>query len=353
MPHPVTQTRPKSRLARWLPPVIGGLLVGGLVAVLIALTGSGPAKEYDPLADADTTEPEMVDIPGGTFIMGNDKGAEDERPAHEVTVRGFRMDKSEVTNGQFAAFVKATGYVTIAEQTPDPKKYPGIKPEFIVPGSAAFVAADVPTRGPNGEFAPPVWWKYVPGANWRHPDGPKSDIKGKMNYPVVHIAWDDAVAYAKWAGKRLPTEAEWEYAARGGLAKNEYCWGTAKQGAGGKWHANTFQGEFPRKDTGEDGFAGVAPVRQFPPNGYGLYDISGNVWEWCSDYYAADYYAKSPKDNPQGPEVGDKEGDQPLRVRRGGSYLCSDDYCRRYVPNARDKNPADSGASHTGFRCVK
>ena len=340
-------TPPQSWALRWLPALLLGSAVGLIVVLVLMLNTS----TQDAL-DADGSPAEMVWIPGGTFVMGSNTSAEpDEKPAHEVTVNGFHMNKTEVTNGQFAAFVVATGYKTIAEQKPDPRKYPGADPKNLVPGSAMFVSveASLMPPWPNGH---PPWWKYQAGASWRHPDGPKSPLY-KTNYPAVHIAWDDAVAYCKWAGARLPTEAEWEYAARGGLKQQSYTWGTSAQGTDGKWYANTFQGKFPHLDTGEDGFAGLAPVGQFPPNGYGLYDISGNVWEWCDDIYSSTYYASSPKENPRGPTTGDLDGGEMQRVRRGGSYLCADSYCKRYIPNARDKNPADSGASHTGFRCVK
>jgi formylglycine-generating enzyme required for sulfatase activity len=294
----------------------------------------------------------MVPVPGGTFWMGRDDGPADERPAHEVTVKPFCMDTTEVTNAQFAEFVKATGYKTVAERDPDPRNYPGVALEKLVPGSAVFVPVDAPLHGPWDTAYPP-WWKYEPGACWRNPEGKGSSIEGRDNYPVVQIAWEDAAAFAKWAGKRLPTEAEWEFAARGGLDRKTYTWGNAPQGEDGKWYANTFQGRFPAQNSGLDGFVGLAPVKSFPPNGYGLYDMSGNAWEWCADYYDSHYYTFAPSANPQGPETGDREGSQVLRVRRGGSFLCDDNYCRRYLPSARDSNPADSAANHTGFRCVR
>lgn len=332
----------------FLPFVLGGVAAG--LVVLLVLLSIKPG-EFDPLAEADNSEPEMVDIPGGTFTMGSNNGYPDESPPHTVTVKPFKMDVTEVTNAQFARFVKATGYRTIAERTPTREQFPDAPEERLRAGSATFVPvkASLDERSWNTPYPP--WWRYTFGASWKHPSGPGSNLKGKMNYPVAHIAWVDAAAYAMWAGKRLPTEAEWEFAARGGLDHQEFCWGNAKQGDGGVYRANTFQGEFPQTDTGADGFAGIAPVKQYPPNGYGLYDMSGNMWEWCQDWYRADYYHSSPRDNPTGPDTG--EGPQPERVRRGGSFLCADGYCRRYLPAARDKNPDDSGASHTGFRCVK
>ncbi len=293
---------------------------------------------------------EMVWIPGDTFLMGSNEGQTDERPAHEVTVSGFWMDKTEVTNEQFEKFVRATGYVTIAERKPDPKDFPGAPPENLVPGSVVF-------KPPPGEVPLDnhyVWWTYVPSANWRHPEGPNSTIQGREKHPVVHVSWEDAVAYAKWAGKRLPTEAEWEFAARGGLAGDLYVWGKEKV-PGGKWQANIWQGRFPNENTLADGFRGAAPVASFPPNGYGLYDMSGNVWEWCADWYLPNYYAHSPKENPPGPDTSFDPNEPGImkRVQRGGSFLCSDLYCIGYRPGARMKSTPDTGLSHSGFRCVK
>ena len=344
---PSPQVRTRSPL-RWF--------VLAIVAVPVAAIGlvvwlTWPTDEVDALADA--TPPRMVRVPGATFTMGRDDGPDDEKPPHEVTVGPFEMDETEVTNAQFAAFVKATGYQTVAERKPDPAKYPGAPEHRLVPGSAVFYPIDAPLQGPWLTPHPP-WWRYVTGASWRHPEGPPSTVRDRGNYPVVQIAWEDAAAYAKWAGKRLPTEAEWEFAARGGLDRKPYCWGDANQGDGGKWYANTYQGQFPKEDRGADGFAGLSPVKSFPPNGYGLYDVSGNAWEWCSDWYDPRYYATSPKANPPGPAEGRVfDDDGPQRVRRGGSFLCDDHYCRRYLPTARDKNPPDSSANHTGFRCVR
>jgi len=306
----------------------------------------------------------MTWIPGGEFSMGaqdaadmNDVGMKatlDSRPIHRTYVDGFFMDKTDVTNAEFAKFVKATGYVTIAERKPRAEDFPGAPPENLVAGSVVFAPPDHPVPL-DDHFQ---WWSYVHGANWRHPEGPNSDIKGKDNYPVVQIAYPDALAYARWAGKRLPTEAEWEFAARGGIAGKPYVWGDQFR-PHGKWMANTHQGHFPDKDTGEDGYAGLAPVAQFPANGYGLFDMAGNVWQWTSDWYRPDYYAQLAAGggvarNPQGPASSDdpSEPDQPKKVQRGGSFLCTDQYCSRYMVGTRGKGEVSTGTNHLGFRCV-
>jgi sulfatase modifying factor 1 len=306
----------------------------------------------------------MVWVPGGEFSMGSNQtgacacegpaGLSDAQPIHRVYVHGFWMDATDVTNEQFEKFVKATGYVTVAERTPTREEFPDVPPENLVAGSCVFT----PTPRPVPLTDHLQWWSYVPGANWRHPEGPDSGLKGKGDYPVVQIAWPDAAAYARWAGKRLPTEAEWEFAARGGLSGKLYAWGDEFK-PGGKWMANTWQGTFPVKDTGEDGFAGIAPVRSFPPNGYGLYDMSGNVWQWCSDWYRPDYFkeladAGGVARNPQGPPSS-YDFSQPAvkeHVQKGGSVLCTDQYCTRYMVGTRGKNEESTGCNHAGFRCV-
>jgi formylglycine-generating enzyme required for sulfatase activity len=303
----------------------------------------------------------MVWVGGGTFFMGIAKEQlpkglavpdlfADAMPVHKVTLDGFWMDKTEVTNEQFARFVQATGYQTVAERKPDPRDFPGV-PANKVPKEPLSVVFEMP-KGKDVE--PLSWWKMVPGASWKHPEGPGSDLKGRDKHPVVHVAWEDAVAYARWAGKRLPTEAEWEYAARGGLDRKLYCWGNELK-PNGKWMCNVWQGKFPYENTAEDGFAGMAPVASFPANGYGLCDMAGNAWEWVADYYRPDYYEDSPGKNPQGPKESydPYEPGIPKRVVRGGSFLCADNYCMRYLPAARGKADPRSTANHTGFRCVK
>ena len=306
----------------------------------------------------------MVWIPGGEFEMGaqvNGQGSaeipmasNDAEPIHRVRVDGFWMDKTGVTNEEFARFVAATGYVTIAERTPTKEEFPEAPPDNLIAGAVVFTPPEHEVSL-NNHYQ---WWSYVKGANWKHPLGPQSDIKGKEKYPVVQVAYPDAVEYAKWAGKRLPTEAEFEFAERGGLAGKTYAWGDEFR-PNGKFMANTFQGKFPVKDTGEDGFIGLAPVAQFPANGYGLFDMAGNVWEWCSDWYRADYYqelAKAPgvADNPTGPESSfdPAEPNEHKKVHRGGSFLCTDQYCCRYIVGTRGKGEVNTGTNHLGFRCV-
>ena len=306
----------------------------------------------------------MVWVPGGEFSMGaSDAGPSgrppmemltDARPIHRVAVDGFWMDATEVTNAQFAAFVEATGYVTVAERAPSPADLPGVPPESLVAGSAVFT----PTPAPVPLTQHLRWWRYQPGAYWRSPHGPGSDLAGRASHPVVHVAYEDAEAYARWMGRRLPTEAEWEFAARGGLAGQRYAWGNETR-PDGEAMANTYQGVFPVRDTREDGHAGSAPVKQYPPNGYGLYDLTGNVWEWVSDWYRPDYYRQladsaEPARNPHGPDdsFDPAEPGVPKRVQRGGSFLCTDQYCSRYLVGARWKGDVHTSTDHLGFRTV-
>ena len=305
----------------------------------------------------------MVWIPGGTFSMGgdNDQARQDEFPKHQVKLNGFFMDITEVTNAQFAKFVAATGYITTAEkdinwdelkkQLPSDTQKPDL--ETLKAASLVFV----PTSGEVSLQDYSQWWSWSHGANWKHPQGKDSNIDGKDNFPVVHISWDDANAYCKWAGKRLPTEAEWEFAARGGLSKQVYTWGNEKVDEG-KYHCNYFQGNFPYKNEVSDGFIGSAPVKSFDPNSYGLFDMAGNVWEWCADKYNNLYYDSFKKVkvaiNPKGP-LKSYDPDEPLvekRVMRGGSFLCNESYCSGYRVSARMKSSADSSMEHLGFRCV-
>ncbi len=305
-----------------------------------------------PLIAADPVPPEgMAWIPTGKFSMGSKDGASDEQPVHEVSIRGFFMDKTEVTNEQFEKFVKATSYVTVAERALSKKDIPGLLPEFE---GKTLSLCHKPPAGEVDLRDYRSWWLPVIGANWRHPEGEGSTIVGREKHPVVHVCWDDAMAYCKWADKRLPTEAEWEYAARGGVERQPFMWGK-EFNPGGKHMANTWQGKFPSVNTGEDGYQSTAPVGSFAPNGYGLQDMAGNVWEWCADFYLPDYYARSPRENPPGPDVS-HDPDEPgivKHVTRGGSWMCVDSYCKGYRPSARMKTSPDTGMQNLGFRCVK
>jgi sulfatase modifying factor 1 len=306
----------------------------------------------------------MVWIAGGSFRMGadNDQAQRDEYPKHTVTVTGFWMDRTEVTNAQFAAFVKATGYVTTAERKPDWEELKkDLPPGTPKPDEGLLVAASL-------VFSPPAhavplddysqWWAWKQGASWKHPHGPGSDLKGKEDYPVVHVSWTDAMAYCKWAGKRLPTEAEWEYAARGGLKDKVYPWGNEGVGQGHQ-KGNFWDGHFPDKNESTDGYYYTAPVGSFAPNGYGLYDMAGNVWEWCADYYDYNYYKQVDRPggikDPRGPAKSYDPDDPFARKRsiRGGSFLCNESYCTGYRVARRMKTTEDSGLEHLGFRCVK
>ena len=340
-----------------------------LLSAAVADTPAAPRPSDSGLplgkrgTEGDLNPPGMVWIPGGTFAMGGvgPEAHENELPIHTVRVDGFWVDTTEVTNTQFARFVEATGYVTTAEKTPDlaeimkqvPPGTPPPDPEVLKPGALVFVAPkeSVPLDDVTG------WWQWIPGASWKHPRGPESTLDGLENHPVTQVSWDDAVAYCNWAGKRLPSEAEWEFAARGGLSGKRYVWGDELINDA-KPQANVWEGIFPTKNTATDGFAYTAPVKTFAPNGYGLYDTAGNVWEWCSDWYRADTYAAA-KDvpltvNPQGPETSldPDEPYAPKRVIRGGSFLCHASYCLNYRPSARRGETPDSGTSNVGFRCI-
>jgi formylglycine-generating enzyme required for sulfatase activity len=289
----------------------------------------------------------MAWIPAGSFAMGSDTHYAEEAPVQRVAVDGFWIDRHPVTNAQFARFVAATGYVTLAERPVPRERHPGLADALRVPGAAVFV---VPARGGSARD-PLEWWRYVPGADWRHPAGPGTSIERAGNHPVVNVAFADALAYARWAGRDLPTEAEWEFAARGGLEGAEYAWGDELR-PGGRWMANTWQGRFPFDNTGEDGFVGPSPVGCYPPNGYGLYDMAGNVWQWTRDWYRPGHdpgEAVDPR-GPPGPAALPLHG--PARVIKGGSFLCSPDFCARYRPSARQPAEEDLGASHIGFRTV-
>jgi len=377
----------------WLIAAVGLLGVGLAVAGFMIVKRQFTPRYWNdevlgPVQTNSSTPPGpapegMVWVPGGTFWMGSMEFP-DANPVHKVYVDGFWMDRTEVTNAQFAKFVAATKYVTVAERPLDPKKFPGFnvegygfQPDYLacVSATPGVGFAGLPWTGlyytqpllrpfspvfqmPERRLDPNQadlrdWWRGVPGASWKHPEGPGSSWNGRENHPVVHIAYDDAVAFAQWAGKRLPTEAEWEFAARGGLDRQPYAWGDELKPQG-KPMANTWQGEFPHLNTAEDGFLGTAPVASFPPNGFGLSDMSGNVWEWCSDWYQPQYNGADAR-NPQGPATSNdpSEPGVPKRVQRGGSFLCCDNYCQRYKMGARGKGDPESSANHIGFRCVR
>jgi formylglycine-generating enzyme len=296
----------------------------------------------------------MAWVPGATFLMGSDQHYPEEAPAHKVTVAGFWIDAGPVTNQEFGRFVRKTGYVTVAERAPDPADYPGAQRELLVPFSTVFVAP----RRPVSLTYPYSWWKPVRGADWRHPMGPGSSIRRLPDHPVVHVAWADALAYARWAGKEIPTEAEWELAARGGIDGAEFAWGD-ELNPDGHWMANTWQGDFPVRNTRDDGYERTSPVGAFPANGYGLHDMIGNVWEWTSDWYGG-HAAEVPACCGGGRVVDAREQSIerqdpariPRKVMKGGSHLCAPNYCRRYRPAARMAQSIDTSTCHLGFRCV-
>ena len=315
------------------------------------MTAPGPGPDT-------ATASELVTVPGGVFRMGSADHYPEEAPVHQVAVDGFRMSTTTVTNRRFAAFVDATGYVTVAERPLDPAEFPGAPPENLVPGSLVFTM----TSGPVDLRHLSQWWTWTPGASWRHPEGPGSGYSDRLDHPVVHVAFEDAEAYAHWAGAELPTEAQWEYAARGGLEDRAFVWGDEAV-PDGEYLANFWQGDFPWRNSAADGWAGTAPVGSYPPNGYGLHDMAGNVWEWTTDWYADHHQADPDKPccvptNPRGPSMeGSYDPAQPQfpiprRVIKGGSFLCADNYCQRYRPAARRPQMVDTGMSHVGFRTI-
>ena len=321
------------------------------LAALEPGTASAPSSVHPPF-------PDMVWIPGGTFAMGSDAHYRDERPVHRVTVDGFWMDRYPVTNRRFRKFVEATSHVTFAEIPPRADEYPGAKPEMLYAGSLVFVKPSGPVdRRDIGN-----WWQYLRDADWRHPYGPGSSIDGLDHHPVVHVTFGDAEAFAQWEGKELPTEAEWEFAARGGLDGAPYAWGNEFI-PGGRMMANTWQGEFPWQNLGTDGYEGTSPVDTFPPNGYGAHDMIGNVWEWTTDWYEPGHPAEATKACciPRNPRAG-REAESydprqpeiriPRKVLKGGSHLCAPNYCRRYRPAARFPEPVDTSTCHVGLRCI-
>jgi len=373
----MTPSRTLGRSWTWIALGVAAAAIAALVARRappaampqpVNMTASTFLPTVENTASAPGPAPDgMVWIPGGEFSMGaadptgidlNDVGMHattDSRPVHRVYVDAFWMDATEVTNAQFAAFVKATGYVTVAERVPRAEDLPTVPPESLAAGSAVFTAPGHPV--PLNDYL--QWWSYVKHADWRHPLGPDKPLGHMETFPVVHVAYADAAAFAQWAGKRLPTEAEWEFAARGGLAGDVYPWGNTLR-KDGRWMANSHQGHFPDRDTDEDAFAGIAPVAQFPANAYGLYDVAGNVWEWVSDWYRSDYYGQLAAKggvarNPQGPDspFDPEEPGAKKRVHRGGSFLCTEQFCSRYMVGTRGKGEIDSPTNHLGFRLVR
>ncbi len=311
-----------------------------------------------PTETREPPRPGMAFVPAGDFLMGSDRHYPEEAPARRVHVEGFWIDRHEVTNADFARFVAETGHVTVAEQSPDPADYPGARPELLVPASSVFVQP----RGRVDLANQYNWWTYIPGADWRHPLGPDSSIETLQDHPVVHVAWDDVQAYARWAGQELPTEAEWERAARGGLEGAEFAWGDELT-PDGRHLANTWQGEFPLVNEELDGYRFTSPVGSFPPNGYGLFDMTGNVWEWTSDWYRAKSVLTHACCTVADPRGGDREESYdpnelahgmriPRKVMKGGSHLCAPNFCSRYRPAARMPQPIDTSTSHLGFRCI-
>jgi len=299
---------------------------------------------------------EMLPVQGGEFWMGSDDHYPEERPRRQARVSDFLIDRTPVTNRQFAAFVEATGHVTLAETAPDPALYPEADPALLIPGSSVFTAPDVQPKAAN----PMLWWRYQPGADWRHPEGPGSSIEGRKDHPVVHVAFADAEAYAAWAGKRLPTEAEWERAAWGGREGAAYAWGD-ELAPDGKMMANYWQGTFPSQNLCLDGYFTTSPVGHFPANGFGVYDMIGNVWEWTTDWYALPKDSSKPCCAPDlkrdaadaSRDLNDPGRNFPRKVIKGGSHLCAENYCRRYRPAARYPQTVDTSTSHIGFRCVR
>ncbi len=321
----------------------------------------GAQVDHSLIKEGKADHSQMVYIPAGEFSMGasDQEGRPDEYPQHPVKISAFWMDKTEVTNASFAKFVKATGYITTAERKPDWEELKSQLPEGTPkPPDSVLIAASLVFSAPksvNNLNDASQWWVWKKGANWKHPDGPKSNLKEKDNYPVVHISWDDAQAYCKWAGKRLPTEAEWEYASRGGLKNAIYPWGNEDIEKGTP-KANTWQGSFPVRNSNWDNYNQLAPVESFKANGYGLYDMAGNVWEWCSDWYRPDFYEKlkGTTTNPLGPadSYDPMEPSVPKKVVRGGSFMCNASYCKGYRVTSRMKTSKDTSLGHTGFRCV-